>query len=78
MKEGILAFNFATGRYDVRFDDGGVFNGLSCGDTFRVYHRGEWTPTRIEYDHSVRDWYLDLTDSDPCRCIDGLRVKIRG
>jgi len=74
----MLLYNSETGRYDVHFNDGGTFDGLSCGNTFRVYYHGEWMPTRIEYDHGVRDWYLDLADDDPCQCIDGMKVKIRG
>ena len=70
MKEGILYFDRASGRYDVLFADGGYYGGLHCGNTFDILVDGEWQTTRIEHGSG---WYLVGFNGI---WLDGLKVRM--
>jgi hypothetical protein len=70
-QEGVLVYDFASGRYDIRFDLEDYYGGLHCGQCFDVGINGEWKPVRIEM---AEDWYLVGVDSD--FNLQGLLVRI--
>ena len=63
MKIGSLYYDNSTGRMYITFEDGTYSDGLHCGDTLEALKDNQWTnatwlPTRVEYDHAVKEWYL--------------------
>jgi hypothetical protein len=70
LKQGTLYYDKSVGRYDIIFDDGDYYGGLSCGTCFDVLHGDGWKPTRIEY--ASKEWYL--VECDTVR-LDGLKVR---
>lgn len=54
-QEGVLVFDFETGRYDIRYGLLDYYGGLHCGECFDVKINGDWVPVRIEM---ADDWYL--------------------
>jgi len=57
-REGALFYDNSIGRFDICFDVGNSYGGLHCGECFEVKVSGIWEPTRIEYCHESKDWYL--------------------
>ena len=58
VREGYITWNRDEGRPDICYSDGSCYGGLHCGDTLEAFVFGRWQPTRIEYCHSSRSWYL--------------------
>ena len=63
MKVGKLYYDGSDNRLDIKFEDGTYYGGLHCGETLEYlkdnsWTLGKWLPTRIEYDHSEKEWYL--------------------
>jgi hypothetical protein len=64
MKEGRITWDAGTGRPDIKYYDGSHYGGFHCGDAFDVFIRGDWQPTRIEYQHCTGTWYLIGIEDD--------------
>ena len=56
--EGYLGYNGANDRYGLLNRDLWEIEGFHCGECYDVFIDGEWVPTRIEYSHKYRVWYL--------------------
>ena len=70
-RTGKLFYDTELERVNISFDDGTYHDGLRCGDClefrtvdFSKSRLGDekWVPTRIEYDHTEKEWYLDGLD----------------
>ena len=68
MKLGRLFYDSSEQRINIRFQDDTFSGGLRCGDglefrtvDFSTSRLGEekWVSTRLEYDHTGEDWYLE-------------------
>ena len=70
MKCGILDYRYDINRMDIKFEDGGRFDGLNCGQPLEARINGRWVPTRIEYG---KDWYLV---GSPKVILEGLKVRM--
>ena len=55
MRQGILVYDEATERMDIRFGLNDYYGSLHCGTTMEALVDGKWIPTRIEMSD---DWYL--------------------
>jgi len=75
MRYGTFYYDKSIGRYDIIFEDGSYYGGLSCGTGFEVFINNNWINTGIEYDHSTNEWYLSAKGLNDTR-IDGLVVRI--
>jgi len=64
MKEGILVWDAAAGRPDIRYHDGTFYGGLHCGDTLEAFTRTGWQSTRIELRGGIDNWYLSGIEND--------------
>jgi hypothetical protein len=57
-REGTMFYNAALNRFDIAYGISDYHGGLHCGECFDVLMCGKWIPTRIEYDHEKKLWYL--------------------
>jgi len=55
---GLLIWDIAAQRPDIRYPDGTCYGGLHCGNTLEVLIGNEWIATRVEYSHDAGKWYL--------------------
>ncbi len=62
MKQGVLGYNAENDRYGLLQSDLWVIEGFHCGEHLEVKLEGKWIPTRMEYDHSRKEWYLVGTE----------------
>ena len=72
MREGVLVNQVDSDRLCICYgvDDYGY--GLHCGEGLDVLIDGEWVPSRIEFAHSGRRWYLVGVNA---KGLTGLRVR---
>lgn len=62
MKRGTLRYNAENDRYGLLSSGLWVIDGFLCGERLEVHVEGKWIPTRMEYDHRNREWYLVGTE----------------
>lgn len=70
MKNGVLIYDEATERMDIRFGLEEYYGGLHCGTTMDVLVGNKWIPTRIEMGET---WYLVGIETDD---LTGLQVRV--
>jgi hypothetical protein len=56
--EGYIIWDANANRPDIKYDDNTYYGGLHCGNTLEALICDKWMPTRIEYSHSAKAWYL--------------------
>lgn len=74
-KVGRLGYNSELDRYGILISDLWEIEGLHCGNKVEVYHNDEWIIDRIEYNHSLKSWYLvesNLVGEE----LEGLKVMV--
>ncbi|CUX25290.1 DUF5348 domain-containing protein [Clostridium sp. C105KSO13] len=71
-RNGILIFDTASKRYDIRFGLEEYYGGLCCGECFEVKVEEKWIPVRIELRYP-KDWYLVGLSNV---ALSGLQVRI--
>ena len=62
MKQGVLGYNAENDLYGLLQSDLWVIDGFHCGESIDIRIDGEWISTRMEYDHSRKEWYLAGTE----------------
>ena len=78
MREGTLIYDRQSGRYDIRYRQGGYYGGLHCGTCLDVLVGDSWIPTSIEYSScGAEGWYLTgLRQHTDDPRLDGLNIRI--
>lgn len=77
MREGIMFYNSDLGRMDIKFPQDTSYGGVHCGEAFQILVYDAWINVRIEYDHSLKQWYLIQGSHSAFEIpLEGLSVRI--